>query len=282
MNFDFHIHSVYSDGSSTLKEIFEIGKKLNLSAIAITDHDTVLGLGEVDKLSKSYGIPFIPGVEFTAVEDETKFHVLGYNIDYKSSELISYSEQLLKELNEKSKIQIRLMQNNGINIEEDEFFKEGQGGPLYRAKMLKTLSKHGYLREDEIMSSLRSYFGKDAPYYIEDTFKFYNFSEVCKLIRDNNGIVVLAHPGKLKKKNPSVYYEVINSGLLDGVEVYHPANNLEMQRELLNIAGEKGLIVTGGSDYHGEYNKLKTPICGISIPAQVYSNLYPYLANKIV
>ena len=88
MKFDFHMHSVYSDGSSTAREIFEKAKDLDLKAIAVTDHDTVLGLEEIDKLSKEYAIPFIPAVEFTAVEKGVKFHVLGYNIDYKSQESV--------------------------------------------------------------------------------------------------------------------------------------------------------------------------------------------------
>lgn len=226
MKFDFHMHSVFSDGSSTLEEIFEIGKKLNLSALAITDHDTVLGLERADRLSKESGIPFVPALEFTAFEKETKFHVLGYGIDYKSPELVGYSENILEKLNNKSKKQIKLMQNNDIDIEEKQFFKEGQGGPLYRAKMLKTLSRYGYLQEEDIMASLKLYFGKDAPYYVEDTFQYYSFQKVCKLIKDNNGIVVLAHPNKIKKKNVDLYWNIISSELLDGVEIYHPENSI--------------------------------------------------------
>ncbi len=282
MKFDFHMHSVYSDGSSTLEEIFEIGKNLKMSAISITDHDTVLGLEKAVDLSKKNNIPIIPAVEFTAVEKGVKFHVLGYNIDYKSLELIKYSETLLNYLNNRSKEQIKLMHNNGIEIEEEEFFKEGKGGPLYRAKMLKTLSKYGYLKEEEIMMSLKAYFGKEAPYYVEDTYKYCDFHQICELIKRNNGIIVLAHPIKVKDKDEELYLEIINSGLLDGVEIYHPSNDMEIREELKEIAKHKDIIVTGGSDYHGIFNKLKTPICGIDIPEEVYKNLYPYFVNKIV
>lgn len=280
MNFEFHMHSVYSDGSSTVEEIFESAKSLKLSALAITDHDTVLGLEKTNELSKKYGIPFIPAAEFTALENDIRFHVLGYGIDYNSSELIGYSKDILEKLNNKSRKQIKLMQKNGINIQEEEFYKEGQGGPLYRAKMLKVLSKHGYLKKENIMTSLRFYFGKDAPYYVEDNFKYYGFQEICNLIKNNNGIVVLAHPEKIKKKDDKLYENLINSSLLDGLEIYHPANSLKLRQELKGIADKKGLIITGGSDYHGEYNKAKTPICGIEIPKCIYDNLSPYLQNK--
>lgn len=279
MKFDFHMHSVYSDGSSTLEDIFKIGEELNLSAISVTDHDTVLGLKEVDKLSKKYRIPFVKGAEFTAVESGIKFHVLGYGIDYNSIELIDYSKRLLEYLNSKSRKQIKLMKENGIEIDEEDFFKEGQGGPLYRAKMLKVLSNHDYLKEEEIMTSLKTYFGEGAPYYVEDDFNYYDFNQVCRLIKKNKGIVVLAHPSKLKKKDEKLYWDAINSNLLDGIEVYHPANDMNIKNELIEISIDKGLIITGGSDYHGDYNKHKTPICGTYIPEEVYNNLQPFMCN---
>ncbi len=281
MNFDFHMHSVYSDGSSTVEEIFKIARGIDLKAIAVTDHDTVLGLEDVDKFSREYRIPFVPGIEFTAFEDEMKFHVLGYGIDFTSQELIDYSKDILDKLNRKSREQIELMQENGIEIPEEEFFAEGQGGPLYRAKLLKVLSRHGYVVEEEIMNSLNRFFGKDAPYYVEDGFKYPDFSHVVRLIKENGGVVVLAHPGKIKKKNEKLYYEILNSGLLDGVEVYHIANNINVREELIEFADKKDIMITGGSDYHGKYNKHKMEIGGIDIPVEVYYNLAPYFKNKI-
>lgn len=281
MKFDFHMHSVFSDGSSTVEEIFDIAKKNAYSGIAITDHDTVLGLEKADELSKKYNIPFIPATEFTAYEHGMKFHVLGYGIDYKSEELIDYSTNMLNQLNDKSKKQIKLMHNNGIEIKEEEFLKEGQGGPLYRAKFLKVLSRHGYLKEEDIMNSLDKYFGKGSPYYVEDGFHFKSFKEVVDLIRRNNGKVVLAHPAEIKNRNEDLYWEILNSkGLLDGLEVYHISNDTGVRKELIDIAKREELIITGGSDYHGDYNKDKTPIGGIDLPMEVFNNLSPYLLQK--
>ncbi|MDF2673870.1 MAG: putative metal-dependent phosphoesterase, family [Clostridiales bacterium] len=280
MKFDFHIHSVFSDGSSKIEEIFKLAQKASLSALAITDHDTTLGLKTVDVFSKKLKIPFVPAVEFTAVENGIKFHILGYNIDFESHELMEYSEHLLEHLNNISKEQIKIIQANGIEIEERDFFNEGQGGPLYRAKLLKTLTKYGYLKEEEIMSSLKTFFGKGAPCYIEDTFKYYDFEQACKVIKRNGGLPVLAHPGKIKKKDESLYNSLINSDLLDGLEVYHLDNNPEVQKQLMEIVNRKNIIFTGGSDYHGDYNKLKTPICGIWMPEEIYDNLQPYIRNK--
>lgn len=279
MKFDFHIHSVFSDGSSSVEEIFDIAAAKGLVALAVTDHDTVLGLETVKRESGRHKIPFIPAVEFTAAEKELKFHVLAYNIDSGSPELIKYSQNLLEYLNGRSAAQIRLMQKNGIEIEKEEFFKEGRGGPLYRAKLLNVLAKYGYLKKEEIMDSLALYFGKAAPYYLKDEYKYKDFHQICRLIKRNKGIPILAHPGKIKKRDEHLYHELINSGLLDGIEVYHPANSPGVQDELKAYCAAKNLIATGGSDYHGDYNKLKTPICGIDIPAEVYESMCRFLAK---
>lgn len=271
------MHSVFSDGSNTIFDIFKIAKGKNLSALAVTDHDTVLGLKEVEKQSKNFKIPFIPGIEITAKENGIKFHVLGYGIDIKSEELIDYSKALLTYLNNRSLNQIRLMQRDGIKIDEKEFFKKGQGGPLYRAKLLQTLVDYGFIKQEEVMSSLKKYFGKNAPYYIEDTYKYKSMEETSKIIRQNGGVVVLAHPTKIKKKSENLYRELINTDLIDGIEIYHPSIIPEVKEELEQIAKRKDLIVTGGSDNHGKYSSYNIPIGGMEIPELVYNDLAEFL-----
>lgn len=262
-----------------MKEIFIEAEKLKMSAVAVTDHDTVLGIDEEYRLSIDYNIPFIPAVEFTALEEGLKFHVLGYNIDYNSKELKDYSTNLMDYLNERSLKQIRMLRNSGIDIPEEEFFKESKGGPLYRAKLLRTLVRFGYLKDEDVMFSLNDYFGEGKVCYLKDEYKYNNFEETCSLIKRNGGIVVLAHPAKIKKKNEKLYERLIQSSLIDGIELYHPSN-ADIINELLSIVKQRNLIYTGGSDYHGKNNKKLTPICGIEIPDDVYYSMKPYMKNK--
>ncbi|MBU3205322.1 PHP domain-containing protein [Clostridium algidicarnis] len=273
MNFDFHLHSTFSDGSSTMEDIFIKGKELNLNAIAITDHDTTLGLNLEKQLSEKYDIPCIPAAEFTAVEKGVKLHVLGYHIDKDSKELYNYSSNLLNYFDERSKKQIEILRANGIDIPEDEYFKQSQGGPLYRAKLLKTLANFGYLDAKDIMTSLKKYFGPDGICYVPDEFKYNDFESTINLIKRNKGIAVLAHPIKIKNKNEDLYYELINSNLIDGIEIYHPSITQEIKVELEDVVTKKDLIITGGSDYHGLYNKKGTPLSGMNVPDFVYHNL---------
>lgn len=281
MKFDFHIHSTYSDGSATIEDIFKQAKMKKASAVSITDHDTILGLELANNLSKIYNVPFITGVEITAIEDNTKFHVLGYNIDINSKQLKNYSQKILEFLNYKSKKQIKILNNKGYKIEEEEFFKQSKGGPLYRAKLLKTLSNYGYIDEKEIMNSLNKFFNKhNGICYVKDDYSYNNFKTVCSMIKENNGIVVLAHPYKIKKKNNNLYEKLLKSSLIDGIEVYHPYNNEKARFELLNIAKDRNLIITGGTDYHGIYRKNPISLMEIDIPDKVYLNMSKYLINK--
>lgn len=280
MLFDFHMHSTYSDGSRTVYEIFKEAKEIGMDAIAVTDHDTILGLKEVDKLSKKYKIPFIPAAEFTGLIHNKRVHILGFGINFNSRELLMYSRNLLEQLNIKSKKQIMKIRASGINITEEEFFKEGQGGPLYRAKILRVMSRYGYLEEDKIMESLKYYFGKNGPFYIKDQVEYFSVENIVDMIRRNSGVALLAHPGKIKMKDVKIYHNLINGDYFDGFEVYHPDNNEEVRNELLTIIKDKNLYVSGGSDHHGMYNKRNTRICGINIPDKVYYNLENFMVNK--
>ncbi|XOQ48302.1 MAG: POLIIIAc domain-containing protein [Eubacteriales bacterium] len=277
MKTDFHFHSTFSDGSETVEHIFQAAHESGIRAVSLTDHDTVLGIPAEREASRKYKVPFIPAAEFTAKENGIRFHVLGYRIDDRSDELIRYSHELLDYMNERSKRQIQMMQKNGIFLSEEAFFQNSGGGPLYRAKLLKVLADHGYLEANQIMKLLLSYFGENGPYYQEDRFPYRSFQEICAMIQRNGGIPVLAHPGKIKKKSEALYHTLISSPLLGGLEVYHPANSEEVRTELLATAKEKGLLCTGGTDYHGLFMKNPIPLGSEEMPDAVYRAMEEYL-----
>lgn len=252
---DFHMHTLFSDGSDSVDALFALAKEQGLAALSVTDHDTVLGLPAVKEASIRYGIPFIPGIELTAKEDGKRFHVLGYGIDPHDSTLLAYSKEFLTAMNQRSLRQIRLMQDDGIGLETEEFFQKAGGGPLYRAKLLDVLASRGLINGEKIMDLTDSYFGSGAPYEVKDTFSYKSFDEICHLIRQAGGKVVLAHPGRIKKKNQALYERLITDSRLDGLEVYHHHNKPEVRAQLLSIAAKKGLLITGGTDYHGTHQK---------------------------
>lgn len=266
MKYDFHFHSTFSDGSERIETIFGTAKKQGLTALALADHDTVLGIPTAAMCAKKLDICYIPAAEFTAKEQGMRFHVLGYGIDDTNSEMINYSHELLNCMNERSKRQIEKMQNNGIDIPQEAFFERGGGGPLYRAKLLGVLADFGYIDRNRIMSLLPEYFGKGMPYYEEDTFAYRSFEQICDMIHRAGGKAVLAHPEKIKKKNEELYYALLSSSQLDGLEVYHPQNSFATQTELLGVADRRKLIYTGGTDFHGAYMKQPLQVGEVEVP----------------
>lgn len=252
---DFHMHSLFSDGSERIPTIFALAKERGLLALAITDHDTVLGLPTVEEASLRYAIPYVPGIELTACEEGDRFHILGYGIDRNDPALLSYSMEFLEAMNRCSRRQIHLMQADGIPLKEEEFFKKAGGGPLYRAKLLEALADHDLIKREKIMELSDSYFGSGSPYEAEDAFPYRSFDEICHMIRQAKGKAVLAHPGRIKKKNQALYERLITDPRLDGLEVYHHHNEPEVRVQLLSIAAKRNLLVTGGTDYHGSHQK---------------------------
>lgn len=273
MKCDFHMHSVYSDGSESVESIFKEAKKQHIDALALSDHDTVFGIPEAASWSKWYAIELIPAIELTACEENLKFHVLGYGINYLEPELVAYSTTMLKQLNKKTLKQIKLIQAQGIAIPEEVFWEEAQGKPLYRAKLLGILAKYGWIKEEEIMERIKPWFGEGGCYYVPEEIIYPGYEEIVKMIHRAGGVAVLAHPEKVKKKNESLYYTLITHPMIDGLEVFHPSNSLEVQEALLKICQERSLLITGGSDYHGAHQKKKITVGEQSVPDYVYENL---------
>lgn len=253
MKADFHMHSLFSDGSETIDHIFDIAKEQGLSALAITDHESVLGIAEEDAASARLHIPYVPGVEITALEEGVKFHVLGYGIDPDNEELISYSRDFLDTMNRRSLYQIRMLRQDGIDIPEEEFLKKAGPGPLYRAKILDVLADHGIVPHKKIMRKIGNFFGPGARYEAEDTFCYRDFATVSSMIKNAGGKVILAHPGRIRRKSQELYDRLIVDERLDGLEVCHYQNRPEVREQLLAVAHSRGLMVTGGTDYHGRY-----------------------------
>lgn len=272
---DFHMHSLFSDGSLSINAIFTLAKERGLCALSVTDHDTSLGLRAVMEASSYSGIPFVPGIELTASEDGFLFHVLGYGIDPYDPALRAYSRDFLAAMNWRSLKQIHLMQRDGVAIKTKEFFQKAQGGPLYRAKFLGVLADHALLERKEIINISDAYFGSGSPYEVVDPFHYKSLDEICSFIQQAGGKIVLAHPGRIKKKNQALYERLITDTRLDGLEVYHHHNDPGVRARLLSIAAKRGLLITGGTDFHGLYQKRHTLPGDEFLPDQVFNSLLP-------
>lgn len=243
---DLHLHSHYSDGNRSPDELVRHARSLGLSALAITDHDTLHGQKEALSAGERYGLEVLTGIEFSIKEQGKSLHILGYLIDHTSEELRNRAEYLGRERLERARTIVRLLSDEGIAVPFKEVVAEAGDGRIGRPHFARILLRNGVV--NGIQEAFDRYIGFGGPCYVPKTVL--PLEEVIRLIRGSGGVAVWAHPGQsIRRKR--LLDRLLTSGVV-GVEVWHPNHGTEMQGEILSAAREHGLICTGGSDFHFE------------------------------
>jgi len=246
---DLHLHTTYSDGSFTPEELILKAKKLNYSAIAVTDHDTVAGLEEAIQLGKKYDLETVPGIEFNTSYKNNDIHILGYYINKKSKKLLSLLNKIKKERKERIEKMIKLLDKEyNFKITMQEIKNISSNNIIGRGHIARLLTEKNYV--DTWEEVFDKYIGRGKPGYV-DRNKISPF-EAIDIIKQANGIPVIAHPGLIG--NQQIIDQLINYGVT-GIEVFYPEHNKRMTDKYKNIADKNELLITGGSDCHGPKNK---------------------------
>lgn len=251
---DLHVHSNHSDGLHTPAELVRMAVEQGLAAIAIADHDTVNGLDEAIAVGRELGIEVIPAVELSAEFGPYRdIHILGYHFNYRDERFGRMLAEFRLNRDNRGraiveKINRRLVAGRKSTISYEEVISHA-GGAVGRPHIGRTLMEHGYARDME--DAFRRYLIPcDVPK------RYIPAVDAIAEIKRAGGVAVLAHPftvctdrNELKK----VISELTALGL-DGLEVF---NNMCFQDDMLFfefICGELGLLMTGGSDFHGFEN----------------------------
>lgn len=246
---DLHIHSTYSDGLLRPAEIVDLAYSQGLTAIAITDHDTAAGVDEALHRGGEKGIEVIPGIEISSWHGATSMHILGYHFDHEDRKFNSRL-QLLQEGRETRNAKIIENLNRlGIRVDINELLQYSEYGQTGRPHIARLLVDKGVTKTVDL--AFKHYLGRGAPAYAE-RFRF-SAHDAISMIRDAGGIAVLAHPANLDptlRSIPSLLEDLRSVGL-EGIEVYYPAHSPKAVKALLNMADALGLLITGGSDFHG-------------------------------
>ena len=246
MIFDLHIHTTYSDGLLTPKQVIDLAVKKGLDGISITDHDTVLGIKSAIEYSTNIdNFYIVPGIEFGCVYKNEEVHILGYFIDYKSSDIIDISKKIREFRVLRGLEMIDKLNSLGINLPVDKVKNLSEKEYIGRPHIARMLVELGYV--NSVVEAFDKYIGMGKPAYVE-RYKL-EIGDTIDLIHKTNGIAILAHPGILKNK------EIINYCIrlgIDGLEAIHSKHNKAQVKYLLEIGKDHGLIITGGSDCHGE------------------------------
>lgn len=250
---DLHMHSTYSDGSQTPEQLLQEAKELGLSAIALTDHDTIDGIPEFMELGEKYGIRTIPGVEIsvdTKLPNNGHMHILGLLIDPNSTELKNTLNYLMEQRNLRAEKIISKLNDLNVDVTMQELLDEAGEGAIGRPHVAKIMLRKGIV--SSIQEAFDIYLAKGKPAYM-DKMKL-DENDAFKMIHDAGGLAILAHPHFM-------HYDTIDEAIerimdlrekgLDGFEVHYSAMPQEYTDRLLKLAEEHGFAISGGSDYHG-------------------------------
>ena len=261
---DLHSHSRYSDGAVSISELVYTYKRAGVEMMSLTDHDCILGLEEARYKAEKDNILFVNGVEIST-SDHDNLHFVGYNFDTNNSLLLKLLETNAALRLERVRKTIKLLQENGIKITEEEVLKLTKGVPS-RAHVADVLRRRhlGFMRAD----IFKKYLGKGCPSYVPPMAG--TVKETIETIRQAGGKCFIAHPGLVKEYWD---FEKWVSWGLDGIEVYYPSHREALREELLQIAKKYNLLVSGGSDFHGNIAG-RTMVPGREVPQEVYDKLY--------
>lgn len=249
---DLHVHSTASDGTASPRELAELALRQGLSAVAVTDHDTVLGYPELKEAGEELGIETVPGIEIS-----TKFHravhILGYYIDPHSPHLEPVLNWVVEDRDKRNREMCRLMAADGLPVNYEDM-KQRFGEVIGRPHFADILVELGLAKN--VKDAFDRYVEKGQRYYVGRTIL--PIEQAIEIIRLSGGVPVLAHPFQYQLDDAGLreLIEHCMSQGLRGMECRYSGYGPEQSEYLEKLAEEYGLIKTGGSDYHGS-NKPK-------------------------
>lgn len=248
---DLHTHTIYSDGSLSVKELIDNAIDNDVKIVSITDHDTIEGLSEYKNNCLRGNILVVPGVEFSTdtyyLDKKTKIHLLGYGYDVDNFLVTKVLDNLYHRRYNDNKEYVEKLINKYSYLSNEYFldFDYGKYGWLYK-KILSHISN--YLSEEKYRE-LREFLVSNKPIYNK-----YNESveDMIYLMHSCNGYAVLAHPQEycLSKLELNELVKYLSDIGLDGIETYHINSNSEDRKYYHELANKYSLYETGGSDFH--------------------------------
>ena len=257
---DLHTHSFCSDGLRKPTQAVQEAHAAGLRALSLTDHDTVEGTEEALHAGKSLGVEIIPGSELSAHVGDREVHLLAYMIDWADKNL-NESLNRVQDVRYKRGIAIvEQLTKMGISITIDEILKQANGSPLGRPHIASVLINKGVVANKD--EAFLRFLGDRAPAF--QSKPNIPAGDVIDVVHQSGGIVVLAHPGQTL--SDSVLSHLVSAGL-DGIEIYHPSHQPPQIDFYTKLANQNKLVMSGGSDSHGNEQGTKIGDFGISYEA---------------
>ena len=270
---DLHIHSYYSDGTMSPEDILAAALKKGVGLFAITDHNILEGSLKLQELCYKHDIQYLPAVELDSLYNETDIHILGYGMNLLDDEFCSFVKLNRILLDDISLMLIERMQKDYDSITISDYLAF-----TYDKKHGGWKALHYFINKG-LTKSLVEGFALYPKYGCSyDCVAFPSVSTVCQYIHNAGGKAILAHPGKVINTIDIDAFKrqvlhLIDLGL-DGIECYYPTHTKDITNACLAICNDNNLLITAGSDCHGEFGDAEVGEMNIPIEKLSLGSIY--------
>lgn len=275
MGIDLHTHSSFSDGSDSPAELFEAAARRRLSAVALTDHDTLEGIPAARLASETTGIELIPGTELSLEFPKGGMHLIVLWLEPRTGPLQDRLEGLEVGRNDRNAKIVERLNELGVAIDLAEVLEEAGHGTVGRPHIAAVMIRRGHVETME--QAFDQYLSNGRPAYVSRDRL--SPREAIQLARASGGVPVLAHPHTLAIDNrfemADLLHELVAYGLI-GLECHYGSYPADGRAGMVAMAKRFGLLPSGGSDYHGTYKNdvaLGIGRAGIAIPDDLLEDL---------
>ena len=264
---DMHTHTIYSDGSFSVKELLEEAEKVGLSLLSITDHNTIQAYDELKdvNLRSIFSGDIIPGIEITTTYKGETIEILGYGFNqqimqqFLNFNVLTFEEKQLKEY-ELIKIQYKKI---GVTFNENNI-KFNPKKESCRVAFVNEIKKHPqnykfFLNEESITTASgftrNEVYNPKSPLYVDESSLFPSLEKAIDMIHQSGGLAFLAHTFAYSPNIASELQNIIENYALDGLECFYTTFTEEQSNYLIQLCKERNLFMSGGSDFHGTRKK---------------------------
>jgi len=247
---DLHVHSHYSDGADSVGAVMQQAAMNGVRQLSFVDHDTTASLAEAQRLAKNYGLEVIPGIEISAYDfkRDRKVHILGYGYQLPATNIHQLCDPLLERRQAHSLWQIEQIRKAGFTLDRDAIQASAYPSQtIYKQHIMRNLTDAAYT--SAAYQALYRQLFKDNGVAAGD-IEYVNAFDAVEAIVADGGLAVVAHPGQLDTY--ALIPELVKHGL-GGIESNHLDHAIADQQRVEELAQRHGLIMTGGTDYHGAF-----------------------------
>lgn len=244
MRVDLHLHTTASDGLLDPAGLVRLLREAGVDAFSVTDHDTLEAVPATAALAEAAGLEFVPGVEVSAYWRGVELHILGYYLDPAHGPFREFLRSMRASRHGRMQAMLSHLFRLGIAVPAEAVFASATDGNVGRPHLARVLVRQGVV--GSLDEAFDRFLGTGRPAYVPRPEV--PVAEAIRLIRAAGGLAALAHPG-LQGRDEALP-DLVAAGL-EGLEAYHPKHSFGLAARYCRLAARHGLLVTGGSDFHG-------------------------------